>query len=115
MEAQVIDFVRRRGDTAPDKLIIKNKTTQAVTDITGFQFKMTVHSAQDPVDETTQLYQLTGTITDAVNGKVEFEPTEIQADRVGEFYFDIEQLDAAGKKLTIVVGGYEYKQDYTKT
>ena len=114
-EATQLNIVRYRGDTVPDVLTIKD-STGAVVDITGFSFKMSVDQTEDPTDEVTQLYKLVGTITDAPNGVVEFEPSEVQANQTPNVYFyDVEMVDASSRKQTIVVGEYEYKQDYTKT
>lgn len=68
-----------------------------------------------PVDGTTKLYQIVGHIVDAAAGRVEFAPTEIQADQLpNTYYYDIQMTDASGRKRTIELDQYIYTQDITK-
>ena len=113
MDAQVHDFVRRRGDTAYDVLVIKSASGNPI-DITNYSFKFTLHTVEDPPDDTTEEYQLAGVLLTPLTGRVGFSPSAVQANRLGDFFYDIEQTDDAGKILTIMVGSYEFKQDYTK-
>lgn len=108
------DITRKRGDTYADEIIVKSKRTKQPINIAGCSFLMTVDSRQEPTDETTKLYQLTGTILDAAGGRVEFAPNASQADRVGAFFHDIQMVDGAGRKRTIDGGKYKYVQDITK-
>lgn len=108
------DFFRKRGDTYADEITVKSKKTLQPIDITGYGFLMTLDSRENPDDETTKEYQLIGTITDAPNGVVEFEPSALNADTVGSFYYDIQMTDGAGKVRTILEGKYVYGQDRTK-
>lgn len=106
------DITRKRGDTYADEFTIKSKTTKLPINIAGFT--LTVDPSKTPVDDTNNLYQLTGTILDAANGRVEFAPSAGQADQVGTFYFDVQMIDGAGRKRTIEGGKYKYEQDITK-
>jgi hypothetical protein len=87
-------------------------------DVTGFSFKMTVNTEEDPDPGPpigSELVSITGTITDGPNGEVEFPWTPAQADQTPEEYFyDIEQTDTAGKILTIAKERYIIQQDITK-
>lgn len=83
---------RRRGDTYAEPVTIVDGDG-IPQDITGKLFVMTVSEEEDPVDETSQLFQLVGTITDAENGAVEFPMTDEQADNAGRFFFDVEMTD----------------------
>lgn len=105
---------RTRGDTTPDTMSLTNSKTRAVVNITGCTFKMTLSTVPDPVDESTQVYQLTGTIVNAEKGVVEFAPTKTQADKVGYFYYDIQMTDTLGRDLTLVKDTYLFIQDITK-
>lgn len=106
---------RRRGDTYADEIIVKSKTTGLPIDIAGYTFVLTVDTRKEPTDETTQVYQLTGTIIGASTaGRVAFAPTAEQADQIGEFYFDVQMTDGAGRKRTIVLNKYTYTQDISK-
>lgn len=112
--ASEIDLERYRGDTVPDSFTIKD-STGTVVNITGYSFLMTVNSDKNPADATNEIYQLTGSITDAPNGVVEFEPSAVQADQPpGTLYYDIQMTDASSKISTIVKGKLKYLQDITK-
>lgn len=108
------NITRKRGDTYADELTLTSSSTGLPIDITGYSFLMTLDSRQSPDDETTQVYQVTGSILSGVNGRVEFAPTAMQTDRVGDFYYDVQMVDGAGRKRTIVSGKYKYVQDITK-
>lgn len=108
------DITRMRGDTYADEFTIKSKKTKRPIDITGYTFTLTLDSRQNPTDETTKLYQLTGTIIDGPSGRVEFAPSAVQADRVGDFFYDVQMVDGATRKRTVVKAKYKFKQDITK-
>lgn len=105
---------RKRGDTYADEFILKSKRTKQPIDITGFSFKLTVNTKAAPTASDPPEFQIDGTITDGPNGKVEFAPTDADVDRVGKFYYDIQMVDAAGRKRTLVSGRYVLTQDITK-
>ncbi len=118
-----ICIARKRGDTAPDKITVLDP--EAVTpgtplDVTGFGFKLTINTEQDP-DPTgppvigVELVSIIGSLVDAPNGVVEFPWSTADADQVPDDYFyDIEQTDTAGKILTIAKEQYRFQQDVTK-
>ena len=108
------DITRKRGDTYADEFIIKSKTTKLPCASTGSTSTPPVDPPKTPADDRDNLYQHTGTILDAANGRVEFAPTAMQADQVGAFYFDVQMIDGAGRKRTIEGGKYKYEQDITK-
>lgn len=108
------DITRKRGDTYADEFIIKSKATGLPLDITGYSFVLTVDPEKEPADAANNKYALTGTIVDAEAGRVEFAPTALQADLVGNFFFDVQMIDGAGRKRTIDAGKYVYKQDISK-
>ena len=118
-----ICIARKRGDTAPDKITVLDPeaaTPGTPLDVTGFGFKLTVNTEQDPDPVGppiigTELVSIVGTLIDAPNGIVEFPWTLTQADQVPDDYFyDIEQTDVAGKILTIAKEQYKFQQDVTK-
>lgn len=107
-------ITRYRGDTVPDRVIVKN-SAGTVIDITGYSFKLTVNSSKEPTSTSGQLMQVTGVITDAPAGTVEFSPTADQADQEpGKYYYDIQMTTDTAKIQTIVTGAYVFKQDITK-
>lgn len=107
-------ITRVRGDSYADSFTILSEKTGLALNITGCTFLMTVDPDNDPASAAANLYQLTGTITDAPNGVVEFAPSTAQADLIGEFWFDVQMIDGTGRKRTIVSGPYRYVQDVTK-
>lgn len=118
-----ICIARKRGDTAPDKITVLDP--EAVTpgtplDVTGFGFKLTINTEQDPDPVGppiigTELVSIIGSLVDAPNGVVEFPWSTADADQVPDDYFyDIEQTDTAGKILTIAKEQYRFQQDVTK-
>lgn len=108
------DLTRKRGDSFADGFIVKSETTGAAIDIGGYTFLMTVDITANPPDNTTKLFEVTGTIIDAASGNVEFAPTTGQTDRVGIFYYDIQMTDDTGRIRTIDSGKYTIRQDITK-
>jgi hypothetical protein len=108
------DITRRRGDTYADEFTIKSKKTRQPIDITGYTFLMTLDPSRSPVNSSSNIYQLDGVIVDAVNGRVEFAPSAPQADRIGKFFYDVQMIDGAGRKRTVVLAKYTYEQDITK-
>lgn len=108
------DITRKRGDTYADEFIIKSSTTKLPINLTGYTFLLTLDPVKAPADATNNVYQLTGTILSAPDGRVEFAPSALQADRVGTFYFDVQMVDGVGRKRTVDSGKYKYEQDITK-
>jgi len=89
-----LNLTRTRGDTYPIRMTMTNPDGTAM-DLTNKQVLLTVNTEEDPADTTNQVFQIVGTITDALLGKVEFAPTDDQADNVGTFYYDVEVSDVA--------------------
>jgi len=117
-----ICIARKRGDTAPDKITVLDPeiATPTPLDVTGFSFRMTVNTEQDPDPVGppivgVELVTIAGTLIDAPNGVVEFPWSPGDADQVPDDYFyDIEQTDTAGKILTIAKEQYKFQQDVSK-
>ncbi len=108
------DITRKRGDTYADEFVFKSKSTRVPINVTGYTFLLTVDPEKAPADNTNNLYQLTGTILDAAAGRVEFAPSALQADHVGNYFYDVQMVDGAGRKRTVTGGKYKYQQDITK-
>lgn len=107
-------ITRYRGDTAADQFTITRDGV--AVDITGSTFKLTVNTEQNPTDITNQLLSVTGTITDAAAGQMEFAPSALEADQTpGDYYYDVQMTDASGGIRTIIKGRYRFKQDITKS
>ncbi len=102
-----------RGDSDAKGFVVQDSAGMAV-DITGFTFRLTVNTDQDP-DPGTQLFTVVGVITDAAAGKVAFAPTVSNTDQSpGEYFYDVEQTDAGGLISTIIKGVCEIVQDISK-
>jgi hypothetical protein len=114
-------IARKRGDTAPDKIFVTDpENAGAPLDVTGFSFRMTVNTEQDPDPVGppiigTEIATINGTITNPSGGEVEFPWSAGDADQVAEDYFyDIEQTDTTGRILTIAKERYQFQQDVSK-
>lgn len=109
-----MNIKRSRGDTFPIEIAVTNSAGTAV-DVTGFSFVLTVDPENDPTSSAANLFQLTGVITDASAGEVQFVPSPAQADQTPEIYFyDIQMTDGSGRIRTIASGRFEVVQDITK-
>lgn len=108
------DIERYRGDTAADEWTITDSAGVAI-DIAGFSFILSVNSLENPPDNTTELYNVSGTITAALSGIVEFSPSALNADqKPAVYYYDVQMTDTGGRLKTIDKGKYTYNQDITK-
>ncbi len=105
---------RVRGDTDAERFTITSDGSTPI-DITGGSFLLTVDPSESPADNSNNLYQLTGIISDGPNGKVNFAPdgTQAQADP-GNYFYDIQWTDSGGTVKTILKGSWEIQQDITK-
>lgn len=109
------DITRKRGDTYADEFVVKSTTTGSVIDITGYSFSLVVDPQKHPASSANNLYALTGTITDAANGLVEFAPSAVQSDQTPKiYYYEVQMTDPTGRIRTIESGKYTYVQDIVK-
>jgi hypothetical protein len=107
------EITRFRGDTYADQFTLKDSAGVAI-DISGYSFTFTLNTEKSPADTANEVYQLTGTITDAPGGKFEFAPSAVQADQVGTFFYDVQMIDGGGGIRTLAKDKYKYTQDITK-
>lgn len=108
------NITRKRGDTYPHKIEVINKCTNEPLDVTGFSFLLCVDPSSAPLDNSSNIMQLTGTIVDGPNGLVEFPLSDTDADNVGDFYYDIQMTDTTNRERTIEHGQWKMKQDISK-
>ena len=108
------DITRKRGDTYANEWQVTSETTGAVIDISDYTFLLTVDPSKTPADDTTNLFQIVGVITDGENGLVEFAPSPEQADNIGSFFYDLQMTDDSDRVRTIDAGKYKFLQDITK-
>ena len=108
-------IVRRRGDTKPVRVCVKDLVGSA-EDIANATFMMTVGTEPYPATIGTALFEVTGVIYGpAADGIVDFAIEGGDEIHVGFYYFDVEMIDSTGIKDTILFGWYEVKQDKTKS
>ena len=106
-----------RGDSYPINILIKNKSTGQPIDLTGYSFLLTCSSVKDPVDTSSQLFQVDGVIPDQTTntGEVVFTPSETDtAIDPGKYFYDIEMTDPVGNIRTIAKYKFNILQDITK-
>ena len=109
-----IDITRKRGDTHVMAFTLQDSAGAAI-DISGFSFLMTVDPAEEPPDANNNLFQLTGVLDDAPNGRFSFAPSALEADQApGEYFYDIQMIDAGAAIRSIVEGKFIFEQDITK-
>lgn len=108
-----IDICRKRGDTFPFTFTVKDSSGTAI-DITGFTYKLAVDPSEEPTSNANNIFELTGTVTDGPNGKVQFSLTTGQADNLGDYFYDLEQTDTGSFIRTIAQGKFQFIQDRTK-
>lgn len=102
-----------RGDTVPITGVVK--LSALPLDVTGCSFVLTVDPSKTPIDATSNLFSLTGTLVSPLAGEIEFPITAVQADQTpAVYYYDIQLLDALGRKRTIALDKFVFKQDITK-
>lgn len=109
----------RRGDSPVIPIQVKalndDGTPGDPVDITGYSFRLTVDPSSEPVDATNNLFSLTGVITDASQGKVQFQPTTAQTGTVGEFFYDVQMTTTTPSVRTVLWGTFEISQDISKS
>jgi hypothetical protein len=107
---------RYRGDTAADTITEKVRATNLPRDITGYTYLLTLNTLKNPPDDSTQVLQIAGVISDPTSGVVQFPWTALQADQpVATYWYDIERTDTSGRKMTIAKNKYIFRQDITKS
>lgn len=108
-----VDLCFTRGDTV--LWTFQVKSSGVAVNITGFSFRLTVDPNEDPTDALANLFVLTGTITDAPNGIVQFGMSTLQANQTpSDYFFDLEMTDGSGKIRTIAKGKFMIHQDISK-
>ena len=108
--AAKIDVKRFRGDTDP--LVFTFSKNKVPLDITGNSYTLSVATTPDPLTAS-YVMQLAGVVTDPLAGVVTFTPTELEADFIGDYYYDIQMANGLVKK-TVVTGKFKMTQDITK-
>lgn len=108
----VQDIVRKRGDSFPIQWQVKENGV--AMNITGAVFRLTVDAQPNPVNATTQKFQVSGIITDAAQGKVEFRPGVSNMDQTPDTYYYDLQMFHNTYIVTLAKGKFIIEQDITK-
>ena len=103
-----------RGDTDPFNVVFVDDDGVTRLNVTGYTFSMSISATENPTTPAVGDFTITGTITDATNGEVEFSPLIGDVDILGDWFYDIQWTDANSKIRTISKGGIRYVQDITK-
>lgn len=86
-DTQVIYF---RGDSYAKEFTITDETTGDPINITGYTMTMSVDSLKTPPDASTELFTITGTIINALDGVVSFTPSSTNNDvQESRYYYKI--------------------------
>ena len=109
-----LDIYRRRGDTYPWQIQVKDETG-TVVDVSGNTFRWVVDTNEAPSDASGNVIDLAGVIASATIGTVLFSPTSAQMNQTpGDFFYEIQKVDAAGTRRTIMTGAFFVDQDVAK-
>ena len=116
MAADPYELTRFRGDTKPIAFKLwLDKAAGLALDISGYTFSLTLDPEEEPEDAVNNIFSLDGVITSASDGEFQFEPTAQEMDITpGEYYYDLEVIDAGGIIETQFVKKFTIKQDITK-
>ena len=102
--------LRATGDTSPIDLRLTDAAGAAI-DVTGYTFTLGVNEDENPADpEASNVFDVTGSITDATAGRFRFAVSQINADLLvvlasGEpYWFSVRATDGDGGATTIMKG-----------
>ena len=104
------DINRYRGDTK--NLVLKLTQDKQLFDLTGFSAVLSVSAEESP---TTADYEFQSNAdVNAVEGLLTFPFVAGDVDLVGDYFYDVQLADGAGKTSTIRKGKIVFAQDITK-
>lgn len=99
-----LDIYVRRGDEMPFTTTLYGSTGQPFN-LTGYTVNLVVDSLQNPPNTSTQLFTVTGVVTNASQGVVQFALSSLQAmTAAGRYYYDLVILDGLGHMLRMAEG-----------
>jgi len=109
--AAEVNLCLQRGDTAPFGFDILNADGTAAT-IAGFSYSFTVNSDPVPVGGTPAAeFTVAGAVS---SNTVSINLSASEADRLGTFFYDLQETDLGGLVRTVAKGQLEWQQDITK-
>jgi hypothetical protein len=108
-----------RGDSYPINVTVKDNATGEPIDLAGATLRMTVDRRENPTDNTTKLFEISGVIKNpSINGRVLFTPTSEYVANIGNFFYDIQMVTGSHPNevvRTIAKSKFNITQDITKT
>lgn len=107
---------RYRGDSTPDQISFVDSAGDALS-VEGLTFRLSINSVEEPVDDTTQILQMTGLSSNPATGIVQFSPSVAEASAlpIGLYFYDIQAYRNVGDVIqTIAKNTYTVLQDITK-
>ena len=104
------DISRYRGDTKD--LVLKLTQDKQVFDLTDFSAVLGVNVEENPTEDNCAFKSIA--VVDPVPGTLAFSFAVEDVDRVGDFYYDVQLIDGAGKTSTIRKGKMVFVQDISK-
>ncbi|MFK5926942.1 MAG: BppU family phage baseplate upper protein [Desulfuromusa sp.] len=104
------DINRYRGDTKD--LVLKLTQNKEVFPLTDFSAVLGVNSEENPTEDNCVFKSIAA--VDSLAGTLTFPFTAENADRVGDYFYDVELTDGAGKISTVRKGKMAFAQDITK-
>ena len=109
--AAEVNLCLQRGDTQAFGFDIMNADGTAAT-IAGFSYAFTVNSSPVPVGGVPAAeFVVAGAIS---SNTVSINLSAAEADRLGVFFYDLQETDLAGGIRTVAKGQLEWQQDITK-
>lgn len=109
-------ITRFRGDTKGFTITIRDGKGNVV-DIDQCTLKLSVSAVENPISEVEAAYemQISGAIiAPPADGKFDIVFVDADVDIIGDFFFDIEFIDANGKITTLDKDTWTMKQDISK-
>jgi hypothetical protein len=104
---------RSRGDSVPIEFILyEDRGLTEAIDLTGDTFLLSVSSEEYPTTASYE-FQSIGAVATPFSGLVSFPVSESNADRTGDYYYDVQRI-TGGLKRTIIKGIITFNQDITK-
>lgn len=111
---QTVNITRRRGDTYPEPFALVDQDGAAIN-LTGASLVLTVDPSPAPADASRNVASITGTVTSAVGGLVQFAPSSGEADlSPAVYHYDVQLTDSGGAVRTVCAGKWEIVQDVSK-
>lgn len=102
---------RVTGDTWPFVIDILDADGAPLSTVEDYTYELSVNAEENPADPaTSDVFTLTGTVTDATLGRVEFVPTQEQADDLvpladaASYWYDVVVTDGADRTVTVLKG-----------